>query len=402
MIGQMPEKGCTELFCEKCQKKLRLQQFYKYKDGSYTELCKNCLTLHIDNFKPETFKWALQKMDVPYIEKEWNVLRDRAFAKNPEKMNGLSVFGKYLSKMKLTQWSRYGWEDSEKLNVKFSSPQVSAEDVARKQEDLIKKYEDGEISESEYLTYIDPETQYEQYMNDISEDVIGKNNAFNEQTFLDESTLPLGKNYTEDEKIALALKWGRLYKPAEWEVLERKYNEMKKSFDIQDSDTEGALILICKTYLKMNTALDCGDLDGYQKLSRTYNDLRKTAKFTAAQNKESSSEQFDSVGSIIAFCEKEGSKIPRYEIDVDLDKADEAISILKKYLKELIYNDTNLAQQIENYLNLKAAQEQQKEDSRKAKEKGLDYVPITDEDMLEYENNMSKQEKENREMMLNE
>jgi hypothetical protein len=48
------------------------------------------------------------------------------------------------------------------------------------------------------------------------------------------------------------MKWGTLYTPAEWVELEKKYTEMKASFDIQDSDTNSALILICKTYLKMN------------------------------------------------------------------------------------------------------------------------------------------------------
>jgi hypothetical protein len=30
-------------------------------------------------------------------------------------MNGMSVIGKYLSKMKLKQWKNYTWKDSEKL-----------------------------------------------------------------------------------------------------------------------------------------------------------------------------------------------------------------------------------------------------------------------------------------------
>jgi hypothetical protein len=57
-------------------------------------------------------------MDVPYVPEEWNVLRDKAMAKvndDPRKLNGMSVFGKYLSKMKLKQWKEYGWADTEKL-----------------------------------------------------------------------------------------------------------------------------------------------------------------------------------------------------------------------------------------------------------------------------------------------
>ena len=53
--------------------------FYQYKDGKKTELCKTCLTAHINNWEPETFLWLLEKFDVPYIEAEWNVLRDRAY-----------------------------------------------------------------------------------------------------------------------------------------------------------------------------------------------------------------------------------------------------------------------------------------------------------------------------------
>ena len=40
---------------------------------------------------------------------------DKAFAKDPMKMNGMSVFGKYLSKMKLKQWKDYSWADTERL-----------------------------------------------------------------------------------------------------------------------------------------------------------------------------------------------------------------------------------------------------------------------------------------------
>lgn len=41
--------------CQKCKKAMRVTNFYKNRDGSYTDLCKNCLTMHIDNFDPETF-----------------------------------------------------------------------------------------------------------------------------------------------------------------------------------------------------------------------------------------------------------------------------------------------------------------------------------------------------------
>lgn len=66
----MPEKVKTRYYCEKCGKTMDENQFFTYKDGSKTELCKKCLTMHIDNFDPETFLWLLEKMDVPYIPTE--------------------------------------------------------------------------------------------------------------------------------------------------------------------------------------------------------------------------------------------------------------------------------------------------------------------------------------------
>ena len=41
----------------------------------------------------------LVQMDVPYIPQEWNKLRDDAYRKDPSKMGGPAVLGKYLSKM---------------------------------------------------------------------------------------------------------------------------------------------------------------------------------------------------------------------------------------------------------------------------------------------------------------
>lgn len=101
------------------------------------------------------------------------------------------------------------------------------------------------------------------------------------------------------------MKWGTLYQPKEWIELEQSYEEMMNSFDIQDADTINTLLFICKTKLKMNQALDMGDIESFQKLSKVYNDLRKTAKFTAAQNKEEKSEFVDCIGNLVTYCEKE-------------------------------------------------------------------------------------------------
>ena len=383
-------------FCDKCNKSMDEKQFYTYKDGRKTEMCKQCLTMHIDNFNPDTFLWLLEKMDVPYVPGEWNVLRDRAFAKDPIKMNGTSVFGKYLSKMKLKQWKEYGWEHTELLQAKQEEKNKINEEEKKKHEAIIKeKFDHGEISESEYKTLTSTTTQNQQYINGtIMNPVAGTvNNPFQEANFMKEEDLvDLGGTLTEEDKLYLAMKWGRLYKPSEWVELEKSYTEMMNSFDIQDADTMNTLILICKTNLKMNQSLDMGDLDGFQKISRVSESLRKSAKLTAAQNKEEKSNFVDSVGELVAYCEKHGGAIPNYDINTNPDIIDKVIEDLKVYTKSLITEDKALARQIEDYLKKREIADEQKEDRARAKEQGLEQYELSDDDYEEYFETIKKEQ----------
>ena len=151
-----------QYFCEKCNKLMDENNFYTYKDGRKTELCKKCLTMHIDNFDERTYLWLLEKMDVPYAPEEWITLRDRAYAKDPAKMNGMSVFGKYLSKMKLKQWKDYGWADTERLKRETEERAAAVAQEAAEREALAKeRFENGEISEAEYKTLTSSKKQNE-------------------------------------------------------------------------------------------------------------------------------------------------------------------------------------------------------------------------------------------------
>ena len=84
-------------YCEKCGKWLGEDSFFTYKDGTKTEMCKDCLTMHIDNFDESTYVWLLKKMDVPFLPSEWNKIRDTLYQKDPTKLTNKSVFGRYLS-----------------------------------------------------------------------------------------------------------------------------------------------------------------------------------------------------------------------------------------------------------------------------------------------------------------
>lgn len=382
--------------CTKCSKMMdENTQFYTHKNGEKTAMCKKCLTMHIDNFNPETYLWLLQEMDVPYVEAEWKVLRDRAFAKNPN-LNGMSVFGKYLSKMKLKQWNSYGWEDTERL--KMLNEEKSKQQQAEKEQfeaQIKAQFDNGEITEAQYKTLISTETQNDDYYAGTGPMLhvpsAAADNPYNENTFIDESLLSgPAAQLTEDDKIYLAMKWGRLYQPADWIELERNYNEMMNSFDIQDADTINTLVLLCKTNLKMNQAIDCGDVEGFQKLSKVSESLRKSAKFTAAQNKEQKNDYVDSVGELVAMCERDGF-IPRFATDIPQDKVDLTLKDMNSYVHKLVTQDLGFGQQIEDALKKIQIQREMNEAEETAKMMDGETPELIDEDFEEFYNSVEEQ-----------
>lgn len=363
-------------YCQKCHKTLKDINFYTYRDGTKTEMCKSCLTLHVNNFQPETFLWILEKMDVPYVPSEWNVLRDRDYAKDPNKIGGAAVLGKYLAKMRLSQYNKYHWADSEELQKKEEEENLKhQEDVKAQEEQVTKQFENGEITEAEYKTLTDSLTQEMNRSKGIvtvpqgygiapDGSVTGPGAMFNESNYMRQEDIPdPAADLTEDDKKMLVIKWGRLYEPREWVELEKMYQEMVQSFDIQDADTRNTLILICKVNLKANQALDTGDYDGFKKLSATLEQMRKSAKFTAAQKKEEKADAVDSVGELVSMCEREGF-IPRFATDIPQDKVDITLRDMNEYVQKLVTQDLGFGQQIEDALKkIQIQKEIQQEDN---------------------------------------
>lgn len=390
-------------YCQKCHKTMNDTQFYTYKNGDKTEMCKNCLTLHVNNFEPDTFLWLLEKMDVPYIPSEWNVLRDRDYAKDPNKIGGAAVFGKYLAKMKLKQWNKYGWADSEALQAEEKQKaEEHAESVKAQEEWATEQFQNGEISEAEYKTLtssLKQELDYTQgkIQREYAGAGIGYNGApagpnaiFSEANYMRPEDMPHpSEELTEDDKMYLVMKWGRLYSADEWVELERMYKEMENSFDIQDADTINALVLICKLNLKANQALDQGDYDGFAKLSRSLEAMRKSAKFTAAQKKEEKADAVDCVGELVSMCEREGF-IPRYATDIPQDKVDVTLRDMNEYVQKLVTQDLGFGQQIEDALK---KIQLQKEMQEKESELWAGEDTLSDEDYQAYFEEVEAQKK---------
>lgn len=103
-------------YCEKCNRTMNEKQFYgsnnleKYPDGKLRQ-CKKCITMHVNNWDPDTYLWILQECDVPYVPDEWHKLM-KSYASSDSGVTGMTIIGRYLSKMKLKQFKDYRWKDT--------------------------------------------------------------------------------------------------------------------------------------------------------------------------------------------------------------------------------------------------------------------------------------------------
>lgn len=322
-------------YCEKCGKMLDEKEFYvsknkeKYPPDGRMNICKKCLTMHVDNWDPETFTWILKEIDVPYIKEEWDSLLAK-YGTDPKKVTGLTIIGRYLSKMKLKQWSKYTWEDTEKLAEEALSRKV----FQMKAQGLTGE----EIEEQLAIDRTPPKPQGIK----APQQPVGVPEYEDFGTEEDE----FADQLTEEDKMLMRIKWGRSYRADEWVRMEQLYQEMMNSYDIQGAGHKDTLIMICKASLKANQLIDSGDIEGFQKMSKVYDALMKSGKFTAAQNKGESGEFVDSVGELVAVCEKEGF-IPRYYVDGPQDKVDKTLLDLQQYTKNLVTEEMNLGNMIE-------------------------------------------------------
>lgn len=359
-------------YCEKCNRTMNGTEFYssnnleKYPNDGKFPVCKKCMTMHVDNWNPDTYLWILQEADVPYVPDEWNKLMEK-YGRDPQSMTGMTILGRYLSKMKLKQFKDYRWKDTEflqqmannKLEQTMKRQGYDAQQIATAIEKSSIAIPEGELKEPAYAP--PPNAPVEDYFAQQSGEV--------------EQDLDL----TDEDRTYLRLKWGKTYKPEEWVKLEQLYEEMMASYDIQGAGHKDTLKLICKTSLKANQLIDIGDIEGFQKMSKVYDSLMKSGKFTAAQNKAESGEFVDSIGELIELCEKEGY-IERYYVEQPHDKVDLTIQDMQRYTRTLIEDETNISTMVE-----KALRENAKEDEEKAKNAESDIVDDADLSIEELE-----------------
>lgn len=384
-------------FCKKCNRTMRGTEFYtsnnleKFPNDGKLDQCKKCVTMHVDNYNPDTYLWIIQDIDVPWVPDEWNKLLAK-YGQDKSKLTGMTILGRYLSKMKLKQYKDYRWKDTEhlrevansKIEATMKQSGYSAAEIAEVIEKATFKIPDGELVEPPHPEPQQP-FQVENYFQPEEEEI-------------DDLDL------TDDDKIYLRLKWGKAYKPEEWVRLEQLYNEMMESYDIQSAGHIDTLKLLCKTSLKANQLIDIGDVEGFQKMSKVYDQLMKSGKFTAAQNKAEQGEFVDSISELVTLCEKEGF-IPRYYTDGPMDRVDETLEDMKHYTHSLVTEEMNLGNLIENAVK-QMAREEAKPSEEDADDEEItleslskEVVPLTDEDYEEYNDFLEDQIEEDNKLL---
>lgn len=348
------------MFCNKCLRELNEENFYLNKSNEKMKTCKKCITMHVNVSEPSTFYHILKEVDAPFIPSEWENLVQK-YASDPRKSKASSVVGRYLSKMKLAQYAQYSWEDTDRLIEEHNERLRKTKILEDEQRERYSRATTGENGEKI----------------DENGDILEEFPAFD-----------FGFSMPRDEKDRLSLKWGSLYKPEEWRVLENLYSEMHKTFDINGASHEDYLKKICKTSLKMDQAIDVGDIEGFNKLSKSYDMLMKSAKFTALQNKAESDQFIDSIGEMVRLCEAEGF-IPRFHSEESQDIVDLTLKDISGYLEKLVKTELNLGSLIES--TIKQMQNQAEDDAAEAAGT-LDEDVLADDDFLEFSDLLDEEE----------
>ena len=363
------------IFCPKCGKALAATEFYnsnnieKYPNRKLNQ-CKKCLTMHVDNWNPDSYLWILQEADVPYIPDEWNKLM-ASYAKDATKVTGTTIIGRYLAKMQLKQWRDFRWKDNEFL-----------QDLANSKIEQAMKdqgYQPTEIATVlNQASYQFPTGPLEPPLATFgTSDPLMPSSP--DEFAVDDEESELINSITAEEHTYLRLKWGKTYKAEEWIRLEQLYEEMMQSYEIEEAGDINTLKLACKCSLKANQLLDLGDIDGAQKATKMYNDLMKSGKWTAAQKKESEEvDVVDSIGELVAICERDGF-IPKYYVATPQDHADRVIEDLKKYTTNLIVEESGLGSLIE------AAVKQMEEEKERIKIAAEQSEEETEDDLFDYD-----------------
>lgn len=172
--------------------------------------------------------------------------------------------------------------------------------------------------------------------------------------------------------------------------METMYSKYANEYEL-NVDREEVLKKMCKTSLKMDEALDAGDVSSYKNLAGVFDQLRKSGKFTEAQNKEKEEKYLDTIGELVRLCEEAKGPIANNLPDPDeypQDKIDFTIKDLKAYNFNLFAGEPHIQDMIETFIEKYEKAEQAEQDFGKDLVTSVEEQAaqvLTDDEAAEYQ-----------------
>lgn len=329
---QVVSKGNGKYFCLSCKKTLDEKQFFKtsrtdkHSSGVLPE-CKTCITMRVDDTDPATFLPILREIDVPYIPGEWRALLMKKDSRSS------SILGKYVSKMRLNQFKKYRWADSEKL----AKDEADALLAAFRQETNTET--EAEAKVEEVMGMADLAGQKPKMQTMTTEAMPAQLYGLTPETSK--------YNLTQEEINQLKLDWGEDYMEDQYLQMEQMLQDMMEAYVIQDPIAISNARMICKMTMKMNKFLDIDDVESASKISRQLDLFIKSANLAPVQQKDRQHTTF-AISQLAFLVEREGGFIPEFYIGTPNDKIDQVLRDMQEYTEYLVRGETNIAEMVEN------------------------------------------------------
>lgn len=165
-----------------------------------------------------------------------------------------------------------------------------------------------------------------------------------------ESQLP---TFDDAKYKKLSTEWGPNYAPEELDYLDKLYDSILRTQNVNGGLSIDQVKKLCKISLLIEQRIRANeDID---KLLGSYEKLVKIGGFTPKNVKNAS--DFESVGELYAWLEKRGWK-PKYCTDVKRDIVDQTIADIQNYCQKLYINEPSMGEEITKRIEaLKTASE---------------------------------------------
>lgn len=339
--------------CKCCGKQLDIKNFFTSKNkelhpDGYLDVDKNCALMFFDYANPATFMKVLEEADIPWVPHKYLEILYSDF--KPMQPNNKALVGKYISKMKLSQYNKYKYSDSVMLQEEAG-------------------YTKEEISDPFKFDYPDwgmPPNFFMPLSIDIdrmpqgSVDPDSSKPAF---AAIENGGIIAGVDtsiLTEEDVRYLSDHWGATASLEDCIKCERAYQQMvNNEYEVKTTTHKDYIKKLCILSIKADKALEVGDFDGYSKLMKVYDQITKAADLQPKSSTSESGEQYMDIGTIARICE-EDDFIPNWDIEINQDKLDLTIVDFKLFLKRLVDNDPSIKEmmsEVEKKIKAKDAEE---------------------------------------------